>query len=395
MRLVRRQMRQRLGLAAFYLFALLAGCSRNEQEKLANTPPPVKAPDDSAEVRLPADSPMLTRIKVSTVQSALQPLDEVVAPGKIEANPNRISRVAMPLAGRVTKVMVGIGDAVVQGQPLLAVHSPDVGTASSNYRQAQARANQAKAALAKAEADLGRTRDLYANRAIAQKEVLSAQAAVAQSQADVEQALAATDESLQRLQIFGVKPGQPNQEVRVLAPLAGKVLEISVAAGEYRNDTSAPLMTIADLSMVYMAADVPESQIRLIHQGERVEITLGAYPGEVFEGRVARIADTVDAQTRTIKVRAELNNARQRFRPDMFGEIRHQENFRGVPVVPPGAIIQGDQQSIVYRESSRGVFTPVAVKFGKQQGEAVPVLSGLNPGDRIVTDGAMLLRGSR
>jgi cobalt-zinc-cadmium efflux system membrane fusion protein len=145
----------------------------------------------------------------------------------------------------------------------------------------------------------------------------------------------------------------------------------------------------------YIAADVPESQIRLIRKGERVEITLGAYPGQVFQGKVARIADTVDPQTRTIKVRAELNNREERFRPEMFGEIRHEETFREVPVVPSGAIVQGDQQTIVYREGARGVFTPVRVTFGRQDGEFVAVLSGISAGDRVVTDGAMLLRGSR
>lgn len=377
---------------------LLAGCSRHETAETsanaAGRPAPARV-SELAEVSLPADSPMLSRIKVGTVQTARRPLDEVVAPGKIEANPNRISRIAVPLAGRVKRVMVGIGDSVAQGQPLLAVDSPDVGTAASNYRQAHARVSQSKAALAKAEADLSRTQDLYANRALAQKEVLSAQATLAQAKSDVEQAQAAADESLRRLQIFGLQPGEFNQDIVVRAPLRGKVLDISVAAGEYRNDTSAPLMTIADLSSVYMAADVPESQIRLVTRGERVEITLGAYPGEVFQGKVARIADTVDAQTRTIKVRAELSNPHGKFRPDMFGEMRHEETFRDVPVVPPGAIVQSDQRSVVYREKSRGVFEPVAVTFGKQEADLVPVLSGLSAGDRVVTDGAMLLRGSR
>src|SRR4029453_9425456 len=85
----------------------------------------------------------------------------------------------------------------------------------------------------------------------------------------------------------------------------------------------------------------------------------------------------------------------EKFRPEMFGQIRHEETFREVPVVPSGAIVQGDQQTIVYREKAKGVFSPVRVTFGKQDKDFVPVLSGLNAGDRIVTDGAMLLRGSR
>jgi cobalt-zinc-cadmium efflux system membrane fusion protein len=143
-----------------------------------------------------------------------------------------------------------------------------------------------------------------------------------------------------------------------------------------------------------MAADVPEIQIRLIHSGESVEVTLAAYPGEIFSARVARVADIVDPQTRTIKVRAELANPKGRLRPDMFGEMRHKEGFRRAPVVPAGAVIQGERQSVVYREKSTGVFEPVAVTFGKSDGDRIPILSGLSSGDRVVVDGATLLKGS-
>ena len=230
---------------------------------------------------------------------------------------------------------------------------------------------------------------------MAQKEVLSAQAALAQARADVEQAQAAADESLRKLQIFGLQPGAFDQEVLVRAPLPGKVLEISVAAGEYRNDTSAPLMTIADLSTVFMTADVPESQIRLIHKGERVEITLGAYPGEVFQGTVARLADTVDPQTRTIKVRAEMINRQERFRPEMFGEIRHEVRSREFPVVPSARSSKGTSGPSYTAKSPEAFLLQFLSRSENSMRSSVPVLSGLSAGDRVVTDGAMLLRGNR
>ena len=373
---------------------VLIGCGTNpdttNQETATRVP---EAASSTGEVRLPVNSPQLQRIKVATVQAARVALDEVVAPGKIESNPNRISRVVMPVAGRVTRVMVAVGDAVTEGQPLLTIQSPDASTATSTYQQTLARLGETRATLAKAEADLSRVKDLYAGRAIAQKEVVSAEAALAQAKSAGEQAQATQDESLRRLEILGVKPGDTNPTIQVRAPLAGKILDLSVTSGEYRNDTSAPLMTIADLSSVFMAADVPESQIRLVTRGETVKITLSAYPDEVFTGTVARIADVVDPLTRTIKVRAALNNAQGRLRPDMFGEIRHEETFKRVPVVPSSAVVQSDKRSIVYREKSQGVYEPVTITFGKQDGDRVPVLTGLAAGDRIVIDGGMLLKG--
>ncbi len=124
--------------------------------------------------------------------------------------------------------------------------------------------------------------------------------------------------------MLGLKPGVFGQKVTVSAPISGKVLEMSVTAGEYRNDTTAPVMTIADLSTVWGRSDVPESAIRFIQPGEPIDVQLTAYPGETFHGRVTRIADTVDPQTRTIKVRAEMSNAHERLRPEMFGTIRHR-----------------------------------------------------------------------
>jgi len=376
---------------AFCLMLATAGCDRRPQAASVNSTAPA-VPTDSGEIRLPPDSPQLKRLRVAEVRTEQVPLEEVVVPGKIEANPTRISRIALPVAGRVKQVMVTIGDAVSQGQPVIALDSPEIGAALSAYRQAQARVTQAKAVQVKAEADLNRIKDLFDNRAVAQKEVISAETTLAQAKSDVVQAEAALEETQKKLQIFGLQSGQAIQDIKVRAPVSGKVLEIGVAAGEYRNDTSAPVMTIADLSTVFMSADVPEDRIRLIRAGEQVEINLSAYPGEIFRGQVKRISDTVDPQTRTIKVRAELQNPTGRLRPEMFGEIRHKQGLRDMPVVPAGAIVQGDQRNIVYRENSPGVFEPVEVTFGRRDDDRVPILSGIKPGDRIVIDGAMLLR---
>src|SRR5262249_39411571 len=376
---------------AFCLMFAIAGCDRQQQAASAKSAVPA-VPTDSGEIRLPPDSPQLKRLRIGEVGTEQVPLEEVFVPGKIEANPTRISRIALPVAGRVKQLMFTNGRTVSQGQPVIALDSPETAAALSAYRQAQAKVTQAKAAQTKAEADLNRIKDLFDNRAVAQKEVIGAETALAQAKSDVAQAEAALEETQKKLLIFGLQSDQTVQDILVRAPVSGKVLEISVAAGEYRNDTSAPVMTIADLSTVFMAADVPEDRIRLIQPGEQVEINLSAYPGQTLRGEVKRISDTVDPQTRTIKVRAELQNPAGRLRPEMFGEIRHKQGMREMPVVPAGAIVQGDQRNIVYRENSTGVFEPVEVTFGRREGDRVPILSGIKPGDRVVIDGAMLLR---
>jgi cobalt-zinc-cadmium efflux system membrane fusion protein len=152
------------------------------------------------------------------------------------------------------------------------------------------------------------------------------------------------------------------------------------------------VLTIADLRRVWMTSDVPENSIRLISVGESVDITLDAYPDQTFSGRVERVADTLDPKTRTIKVMIELDNASGRFKPEMFGRIRHLEAMRETPALPVGAIIQDGGKNIIYVEQSRGRFEAREVITGRRYGDLTPIVSGARPGERVVVDGAMLLR---
>ena len=384
-------MRRAVAALVSVILVASAGClGENEKKQNPPTPPPNPA-SQTGLVILPADSPKLTQIRVETVETADLPTEEFTAPGKIDVNPNRVSRLLLPVPGRISKVLVKLGDSVAAGQPLLTVDSPDAGEAMSAYLQAEAALAQGKVGLAKATADLDRTRDLYEHDAVAKKEVLNAESGLAQAQAAVDQANAAREQASERLKLLGLTNGKFGQQVVVRAPIAGKVLEVAVGPGEYRSDTNAPLMVIADLGTVWVSADVPESSIRLIKVGDSVDTTLDAYPGEVFQGRITRIADTLDPKTRTLKVLVELKNPSGRFRPEMFARIRRLGAVRKVPVVPISAVLHEYGRAIVFLERSPGQFERREVSIGKRAGEVVPVLSGIQPGDRVVVDGAVLL----
>jgi membrane fusion protein, heavy metal efflux system len=370
--------------------ALLCGCGAGRPEAAIASTPPSKP--TAGEVILPADSPKLREIKVESVAFEETPSDEVGSPGKVEVNPNRVAHVLLPLQGRIARVFVKIGDAVRQGQTLVELESPDADLATSTCLQAAAALTQAKSAAAKSQADVDRTRDLFENNAVAKKDLLNAEAMQTQAKAAVEQAEAALEQSQRRLELLGLKPGAFGQHVAVKAPVSGKVLEMTIVPGEYRNDMSAPVLTIADLSTVWVTSDVPESSIRMVRNGERVDIELAAYPGEVFHGRVTQIADTVDPQTRTIKVRAEIQNAGGRLRPEMFARIRLVSSTQQRPVVPVAAVLQGESGTFVVREIAPGRFKETPVTLGSRLGEKVAVSKGLNSGDRVVTDGVLLVK---
>jgi membrane fusion protein, heavy metal efflux system len=384
-------MKPRALLLAAAALSLLAGCSGKDAASAAANPP--AASQEPGTVVIPPDSPMLAQIKRAKVGTENLPTDEVVAPGKIEANPNRVSKIVLPVTGRIAGVMVKMGDAVKKDQPLLSIQSPDADAAISATLTAQAGMMQAKAALVKAQSDFDRASDLFEHNAVARKDVVSAESALAQAKAGVDQAQAAQDQAVRRLAVLGLKPGDASQEVIVRSPLAGKVLELSVVPGEFRTDTSVSLMTIADLSSVWVTSQVPESYIRFVQLGEHVEISLVAYPGEKFEGKVSRISDTVDPQTRTVKVQAEMDNREGRFRPEMYGSIHHVESTAMMTVIPFSAVVQDGDRAVVFVEQAPGRFLEKDVTVGKRAGNVVRVASGVKPGDSIVVDGVMLLKG--
>jgi len=344
-------------------------------------------------VVVPPDSPQAAQLKIEPVRMREIAVDEVTAPGRVGIDPNRSSRLLLPVAGRIVSVLAKVGDAVEQGQRVLSLDSPDADAAIAAAIQAEAAERQAQSTLSKADADLARTTELYEHHAVAQKDMLGSQNDQAQARAALETARAALYQAKRKLELLELKPsGEPRPIVQVRAPISGKVLEVNVAPGEYRNDTGTPLMTIADLSRVWIASDVPESAIRLIRVGERVTITMVAYPGEEFEGRVARIADVLDPQTRTVKVYVEMANLRGRFRPEMFATIRHAGDSRPTPVVPVGAIVQEYGRPIVFLERAPGRFERREVALGTRAGEFIPVVSGVRAGERIVVDGGVLLK---
>ena len=371
----------------------ISGCSRAPEPAAKSSGNPVQAASESGRIEIPADSPKLKQIQVAEVKLASMPTDEFTAPGKVEVNPNRVSKVLLPVPGRVAEVMVRFGDAVKKNDPLLTVESPEADAAASAAMQAEAQMTDAQAALNKAQQDFERVAELYKGDAIAKKEVVAAETTLAQAKTGLRQAQTAQQAAAARLDLFGLKAGSFRQRIVVRAPLSGKVTEMTVVAGEYRNDLSAPLLTIADLSSVWISAQVPESAIRLVKPGELFDVSLTAYPDEVFHSRVARMADALDPQTRTLKVWAELGNPGGKLRPEMFGEVRHIESYRQVPVVPARSVIQTQGKAVVYRETAPGRFEQTTVEVGRRSGDMMPVTSGLSAGARVVVDGAMLLRG--
>jgi membrane fusion protein, heavy metal efflux system len=370
------------------------GCGKHEAASAEEKPAPSQPHAANGEVSLGPDAPELKQMSIEPVKTVSVAADEVTAPAKIEVNPNRVGHAVLPVPGRIVQVMTKLGDSVEKGQPLFLVESAVIAEAESGYVQAQSSVRQAELALAKAEADSARLTDLYEHQAVAQKEALAAKTGEALARSGLEQAQTAREQARRRLELLGLKAGQFQQQVTVTAPISGKVLEVSVVSGEFRNEINTPLVTVADLSRVWATSDVPESQIRFCKLGGTADLELLAYPDQKFKGRVTRIADTVNSETRTIKVTAELDNPGGRLRPEMYGQLRYADGLVPSPWIPEGAVVRSSDKDFVFVEQSKGRFLSTPVKLGNAHDGGFAVTSGLKPGDRVVTKGAIYLKAA-
>jgi cobalt-zinc-cadmium efflux system membrane fusion protein len=380
-------------LLVLALFLALA-CSRGDAgaPKAAVQAGPVAGVEAApGSIHVPPESARARQIAVQAVQTRGVVVNEVVAPGRVAVDPQRSAKLLLPVPGRIVTVAVRLGDTVTADQPVVAVESPEADGALAAERHSAATERQAESALAKARTELDRLRDLYGHGAVAQKEVVAGQTEVAQAEAALEAARAERGLAFWRLELLGLTPRTGSRHVQVRAPVAGKVVEINAVAGEYRSDLAAPLMTIADLRRVWVSSDVAETRVQHVRVGDPVTIALVAYPGEIFTGRVARIADVIDRETRTLKVHVELPNPGGRLRPDMFASVRHAGRSQTLPIVPAEAVVRQYGRSFVFRERRPGEFERREVTVGPAVGPAVAVLEGLAPGDRVVAAGAVLL----
>jgi cobalt-zinc-cadmium efflux system membrane fusion protein len=177
----------------------------------------------------------------------------------------------------------------------------------------------------------------------------------------------------------------------VRSPLTGKVLEVSTATGEFRNDPNAPLMTVADLSTVWVTANVQEKDIHYVHNGDPASATFAAYPNETFRGRVLFVADVLDPDTRTAKVRVALNNEDGRLRPAMFATVILKTWDTKDLTVPTSALVMEGDHTTVFVEVGKNTFERRPVQTGEQQGERTIIKSGLQAGERVLArEGALL-----
>ncbi len=368
----------RFGLLSFVL--LLGGCRAPQSE----TPPMTTAKVDGDSVTLEPGSPQIDLISVAEAianRNAVTPLT-----GRLTWDDDTTVRVYTPISGRVIKIFAELGQKVNAGDPLVAIDSPDFGQSQTDAEKADADVRLAKKVL---ERDL----DLLAHGAAAQKDVEA-------DQADLEEKQAEMTRTLAQLAHYGGSLGQINNQYILKAPLAGTVVEKNINPGQQLRDdlilanvpqAYQPLFIISDPAKLWLFLDVTEADQSKLRVGQTLTLRTRAYPDKEFHGTLQVIGQELDPTTRTLKVRADVDNSEGLLRSETYVTAELENVPAGGVTIPSQAIFRKDDKTYVFVENAPGDYVRREIETGPEDQGRIAVVRGLDVGERVVVQGGLLL----
>ena len=388
-----------LGVAALIAFAVAVYLLNRRATSTTRTETPSVTETTSAISLSPEQR---AAVAVEVVQKHFVQTD-VTVPGKIAFNGSEVTPVLSQFSGRIVKLDAVVESTVRVGQVIGTIDTPDIVGFQSDYQQALTAERSARTSLDLAKRTRERDERLAAAEAIPQRDLQQAQADESRASDDLKRAESAGAAARGRLQSAGMKEGDierlasgaraVNRLMPITAPIAGTIIERKAGLGQVVQPGSGdPLFMIADLSTVWINADVYEDQLAHIHHGESMKVTTPAYSNETFTARVDQIGSTIDPDKHTVAVRCVVANPGRRLKPGMFASvILSASATQEVLTVPSSAVVaEGDQRS-VFIEESAGKYLKRTVETGNEINSATIIRSGLKEGERVVVRGSLLL----
>lgn len=385
---------QPLALAMLAATLVLAGC------KDASSPAG-KLPADEVSTALDAGAkaekpdPLLVSVPANfgadlkvAPAGARSVSDTLRVAGRVDFDEYRVSRIGATVTGRVIEINVRLGQQVKVGDALAVINSTELGQAQLDYLKARAQADlQARS--------VERARQLFAADVIGRAELQRRESELAIASAEQR---AAADQ----LRVLGMSAaaisrlgnnGAINSVTPVVSTVAGTVVERRITQGQVVQPADA-LYVVADLSEVWVTAEVPEQQAALVRTGQAVDIEVPAL-GARLTGKLIYVADTVNPETRTVTVRSRVNNAERQLKPAMLATMLIQAAAVERIVVPAEAVVREADADHVFVETAERTYRLTPVRLGPESGGQRPVLDGLKAGQRIVAAGAFHLNTER
>ena len=362
-------------LCGLLLTVMLTACSDSADK----SQPVPQAPKVKGEVHLAPDSPKKAYVKTASLSLTQHPLLEPLT-GKITYNESVTSRISSPVAGRVIGTPAAFGTQVQAGSVLLQLDSPDVAAAEADYAKAQAGLTLASHALS-------RQQELFAGKASAQKDLQLAQNDFNDAHSEVQRAQ-------NRLKNLHISAGQSTGQFALRSPISGAVVERYVNPGiEVRPDRDGPLFVVSDTKKLTLLMAVFEVNLSKIKLGQKLSISVPAYGNEIFPATVQYIGQVLDEKTRTVQVRCDLPNTDGRLLPGMYATITVESNPDDKAIVIPlTAVFTEGDADYVFIAIDENHYQQRAVEIGLRLKDKAVITQGLQPDERVVTDGALTLR---
>ncbi|HHO51718.1 MAG TPA: efflux RND transporter periplasmic adaptor subunit [Deltaproteobacteria bacterium] len=312
----------------------------------------------------------------------------ITLPARIGLDPRKEAMVSAWIAGQIDAIDVRTGDQVRRGQRLARVQSPDLGEAVAAFRTAKARDEAA-------DARLERLKRLEADGVTSRAQVLQAEA----DHTEAEGSLEAAEERLRVLKM-SLEVGDPHagehfpSQVPVRSPIDGTVLTTHASVGE-RVEPGQTLFHVGDLDEVWLLLNLYERDLAAVQPEQQVRFSVEAWPEVGFEGRVAQVGDWIEPESRTVEVRVVVANPEHKLKPNMFAQATLEVGQRSVAtgvVLPAAAVVQRDGVEVVFVEEQLGSFEVRPVVIAERTSAQVLLDAGLQPGERVVVDGAFVLK---
>ena len=329
-------------------------------------------------------------------------LDQRSAIGQIAFNEDASTIVLTPFSGRVTRLIARIGDQVRRGDPLLEIDSPEQVPPQNEFIAAQTARNKARSQLNLATIIEQRVRDLYEGKAAPFKDLQQAEAQLAVAESDMRSTDTAFQAARIRLRILGQtdteistleQDGIINRVTRITAPIDGTVISRKVGPGQYvKADSGEALYVIADLSTMWLKAQIFEQDIAFVRVGQEIEAQVAAVPNRTFRARIANISSAPDQITRRVMVRSEVDNPDGVLKSEMFASFKIGiAEPSATPAVPTEAVIREGDVATVWVETEPRLFKRRVVEIGMQQNGLTQIRRGLSLGELVVARGAIFV----
>ncbi len=329
-------------------------------------------------------------------------LDQRSAIGQIAFNEDASTMVLTPFSGRVTRLIAKVGDQVKRGDPLLEIDSPEQVPPQNDFIAAQTARNKARSQLNLAQIVEKRARDLYEGKAAPFKDLQQAEAQLAAAESDMRSTDTAFEAVRIRLRILGrtdaevlelEQRGTISRVTRISAPIDGTVISRKVGPGQYvKADSGEALYVIADLSTMWLKAQIFEQDIAFVRIGQEIEAKIAAAPSRTFKARIANISSASDLTTRRVMVRSEIGNPDGALKSDMFASFKiGTAEPSATPAVPTDAVIREGDVAAVWVETEPMLLKRRVVEIGIQQNGLTQIRQGLAVGELVVSRGAIFV----